>query len=163
MQRCRIEVGSIRPHERPRFVIELYCVERRQFLQWPEEWPPQDGFEVDALLGVVAEPHREGIRADDTELRHPMDWMAHALPEWFDLDGRLAGLQEIPVRLQFCSVDLGPSFNQPLLRLRKAAAQAVDRVHRKHRRLILIVRVEVRPVMLAARFDEHSNDNPEEP
>ena len=73
---------------------------------------PQDGFEVDALLRVVAEPHREGIRTDDTELRHPLNWMAHDLPEWFDLDGRLAGLQEIPVRLQFRSVNLGPGFNQ---------------------------------------------------
>jgi hypothetical protein len=27
---------------------------------------------------------------DDREPRHPMNWMGHALPEWFDLDGRLA-------------------------------------------------------------------------
>jgi hypothetical protein len=41
--------------------------------------------------------HLERVRSDDTEPRHPMDWMGHLLPERFDLDGRLAGLQEIPV------------------------------------------------------------------
>jgi hypothetical protein len=30
-----------------------------------------------------------------------MDGMGHGLPEWFNLDGRLARLQEIPIVLQF--------------------------------------------------------------
>jgi hypothetical protein len=35
-------------------------------------------------------------------------------------------------------------------------------VYREHRRLILIVRVEMRPVMLTTCFDEHPNDDSEE-
>ena len=90
--------------------------------------------------------------------RHPMYWMAHGLPEWFDLDGRLAGLQEIPVVLQFRAVNFGPRLNEPELRLGKAAAQALDCVHCEYGRLILVVSVEVRSAMLPARFNEHSNN-----
>jgi hypothetical protein len=39
------------------------------------------------------------------------------LPEWVDLDGRLAGLQALPIMLQLGSVDLGPRLDEPLLRL----------------------------------------------
>jgi hypothetical protein len=42
--------------------------------------------------------------------------MLHDLPEWFDLDGRLSGLQEIPVVLQFRPVNLYPRLDEPLLR-----------------------------------------------
>jgi hypothetical protein len=88
--------------------------------------------------------------------------MAHDLPEWFDLDGRFARLQEIPIVPQFCPVNLGPGLNEPELRLGKTAAQALDRVHCEHGRLILIVSVEVRPIMLTACFNEHPNDDSEE-
>ena len=47
------------------------------------------------------------------------------LHEGFDLDGRAAGFQEIPLRLQFRTVDLCPRLNEPLLRLRQTPAQAV--------------------------------------
>jgi hypothetical protein len=39
--------------------------------------------------------------------------MPHDLPEWFDLDGWLAGLQEIPVVLQFRPMDFGPCLDEP--------------------------------------------------
>ena len=57
-------------------------------------------------------------------------------------------MQQLPIRLQFSPVNLGPRLNEPKLRLGKTAPQALDRIHREHRRLILIVRVEVRSVML---------------
>ena len=104
----------------------------------PNSGPVQDGLEVDALLGAVAEHDRERIRADDAEPGHPMDGMGHDLPEWFDLDGRLTGLQELPVVLQFRPVDLRPRLDQPLLRLRQAPAQALDGVDREHGGLILV-------------------------
>lgn len=85
------------------------------------------------------------------------------LPEWFDLDGRLARLQEFPVVLQFRAVDLHPGLDEPLLRLWQAATQTLDRIDRINRGLVLVIRVEVRPVMLPASFDEHPNDDPEEP
>jgi hypothetical protein len=65
--------------------------------------------------------------------------MGHDLPKWLDLDGRLAGLQEIPIVLQFGAVDLRPSLDQPLLRLWQASAQTLNRVHSEDCRMVLIV------------------------
>ena len=64
--------------------------------------------------------------------------------------------------LQFCPVNFGPGINEPELRLGKAAAQTLVCVHSEYGRLILLVGVEVRLMMLTARFDEHPNDDPEE-
>lgn len=82
------------------------------------------------------------------------------LPEWFDLDGRLTGLQEVPVLLQFRPVNLGPGFHEPLLRLRQAAPKALERVYSEDCRVLLIVRVEMRPVVGFAGFDEHPDHDP---
>jgi len=73
--------------------------------------------------------------------------MGHGLPEWFDLDGGLARLQEIPIVLQFVAVNLRPRLDEPLLCLRQAAAQTLDRVQREDRGLLLVERVEMRPMM----------------
>jgi hypothetical protein len=72
-------------------------------------------------------------------------------------------LQEFPVVLEFSPVYLRPGFNQTLLRLWKSAAQALDCVDSKHGGLVLVVRMKVRAMMLAAGLDEHPNDNTEEP
>jgi hypothetical protein len=56
-----------------------------------------------------------------------MGWLID-LPQWFDLEGRLTGLQELPVLLELRAVDLGPSLDEPLLRLRQTAAEALDGV-----------------------------------
>jgi hypothetical protein len=50
--------------------------------------------------------------------------------------------------LQFCSVNLRPSLDEPLLRFRQAAAQALNIVQGKDSRMILVVRVEMWSVML---------------
>jgi hypothetical protein len=89
--------------------------------------------------------------------------MDHGLPEWFDLDRGLARLQELPIVLQFVSVNLRPGLNQPLLRLWQAASQAVDRVHGKDRGLILVVRVEMGAMMWDARLNKHPDDDSEKP
>lgn len=49
-----------------------------------------------------------------------------ALPEWLDLDGRLTGLQELPVVLEFRSVDLNPGLDETLLRFRQAPAETTE-------------------------------------
>jgi hypothetical protein len=88
--------------------------------------------------------------------------MGHGLPQWIDLDGRLTGLQELPVVLKFRSVDLRPRLDQSRLRLWQPATQAFDVVDGEHRRMFLVVRVKVGPMMLPAGFDEHPNDDAEE-
>src|SRR5439155_21046181 len=103
------------------------------------------------------------VRPDDLEPRDAMDGMGHGLPEWFDLDRRLPRLQEIPIVLQFLSVNLSPSLHEPLLCLGHFAAEAFDRVHGKDRRVVLVIRVKMRGMMGLALLSEHPNDDPEEP
>ncbi len=65
--------------------------------------------------------------------------------------------------LQFCPMDFGPGFDEPLLRLWQAAAQAFNRVHREDSREVLVVRMKMRSLVLSAGFDEHADHDPEEP
>jgi hypothetical protein len=76
-----------------------------------------------------------------------------SLPEWVNLDGRLSRLQQLPVLPQFVSVYLHPGFDQTSLRGWEPAAKDLNRVDREHRCVLLIVGVEVRAMMLAARLD----------
>ena len=85
------------------------------------------------------------------------------LPEWIDLDGRLAGLQELPIVLQLRAVNLRPSLHEALLRLRQAAVQALKRVDGEDSRVLLVERVKVCAVVLPTGFHEHPDDNSEEP
>ena len=71
------------------------------------------------------------------------------------------GLQQLPVLLQLRAVDLSPRLYESLLRLWQTTAQALDTVHGEHRRMFLVVRMEVRLVVLPTGFDEHPNDDPE--
>jgi hypothetical protein len=89
--------------------------------------------------------------------------MGHGLPEWFDLDGRLTGLQEIPVLSQFVAMNLGPSLDQPLLGLREFTPENLQSVQGEHASLILVVRVEVRAMVRPTNLDEHTDDDAEEP
>jgi hypothetical protein len=89
--------------------------------------------------------------------------MSHDSPEWFDLDGRLTGLQQVPIVLQLGTVNLGPCFYQPLLRLWQASAQTLDRIHREDGGVVLIERVKVSAMVLCADLDEHPDDDPKKP
>ena len=60
-------------------------------------------------------------------------------------------------------MDLSPGFDQPALGCRHVALQALDGVDREDGCMLLVERVKVRSVMLRARFNEHANNNPEEP
>ena len=72
-------------------------------------------------------------------------------------------MQEIPVLLQFRSVDFRSRLDESPLRDGQATSQTFDRVHSEDGRVVLVVRVEMRSMVLAAGFDEHSDDDPEEP
>lgn len=85
------------------------------------------------------------------------------LPERFNLDGRLPGLQQVPVLLQFLTVDLDPRLNETALRDGDLATKHLGGIDGEHRGVFLVVSVEMGPVMLAARFGEHPNDDSEEP
>jgi hypothetical protein len=72
-------------------------------------------------------------------------------------------LQEIPIALQFLSVNLGPGLHEPPLRRGKTAAEAFNRVQGKDRRIVLVIRVKMRAMVGLALLSEHPNDDPEEP
>ena len=76
--------------------------------------------------------------------------------------GGRPGLQEVPVRLQFRSMNLGPGFDHASLGDGQIAAQTLDRVDREHCSVLLIVGVKMGAVMRAAGFDEHANHDAEE-
>jgi hypothetical protein len=59
-------------------------------------------------------------------------------------------------------MDLRPSFHQPPLRPRQVAPQTLDRLDREHGFLVLIDRVEVRPMVWGADLHEHPDDDSEE-
>jgi hypothetical protein len=63
---------------------------------------------------------------------------------------------------QLRSVDFSPCLDQTLLWFRQATAQTLERIDREYCRVFLIIGVEVRTVVLTARFDEHSDDDTEE-
>src|SRR6185503_17580198 len=58
---------------------------------------------------------------------------------------------------------LCPSQNKALLAPRKGTSQTLDSANIVDSHMVLIVRVEVRHVMLSAGLNEHTNDNSEEP
>ncbi len=58
---------------------------------------------------------------------------------------------------------LRPCLNEPALRNRKTATEALKRINREDSRLILIVSVKMRTVVLATGLDEHPDDDSEEP
>lgn len=60
-----------------------------------------------------------------------MGWFID-LPEWFDLDGRMARLQELPIMLQLGAMDPSPGLYESLLRFGQTASQTFDRVDREH-------------------------------
>jgi hypothetical protein len=72
-------------------------------------------------------------------------------------------LQEIPIPTQLLAVNLSPSFDEALLRPRKAAAKTFESIQIERSALVLVVRVHVRPLMLSAGFDKHSNHNAKKP
>jgi hypothetical protein len=75
-----------------------------------------------------------------------------------DLDRRLTRLQERPVVLKF-----GPMDDEAFLRFRQPAAEAFYCVDGENGRVLLVVRVEMRPMVGLAGFDVHPDYDSVEP
>lgn len=71
-------------------------------------------------------------------------------------------MQQRPVVVQFGPMDLHPGCDEAFLRLRQAAAKALDGVDGEDGRVLLVVRMEMRPMVRFAGFDVHPDNDPEE-
>ena len=67
MQRRRVEVCSVRPHERTSLRIEHDLIENGWIPERPEWRAMENRQKVDSLLGAVDERHHERERAHDVE------------------------------------------------------------------------------------------------
>jgi len=65
----------------------------------------------------------------------------------------------LPIRYQLVLVQLSPSLYKTLLAARKRASNQLDRRQSVNGDIFSIIRMEVRPVMLAACFHKHSDDD----
>jgi hypothetical protein len=59
-------------------------------------------------------------------------------------------------------MDFSPRFHEPALLLMKIAANELEGVDREDPDLVLVVRVEVRPMVGRCRLGEHTDDDPKE-
>lgn len=66
-----------------------------------------------------------------------------ASPERLNFERRTARLREFPIGQQFGAMDLGPSLDKATVSQGQRAAQEFQGVDREHRRVFLVVRVEV--------------------
>src|SRR5947209_18974877 len=73
MQRGRIEIGTVGPHERMHLGIEGDLPKEHWIAERSEEFSRQDGFEVDRLCSAVIELDAKHVAADDLEATNAVD------------------------------------------------------------------------------------------
>jgi hypothetical protein len=122
MQRRRIKVCAVWPGECADLGIQRDLIEDREILKRPKQSSLKDWSQINVLRGPVSERDVQHVRPDDPELRDPVNWMAHELPKWFDLDWWLPRLQELPIMGEFVTMNFGPSLDHPPLWHRQLAA-----------------------------------------
>jgi hypothetical protein len=57
MKRCRVEIGTVRPHKSACLEIERHLIECRRILEGAEERSAKNRLEINALFGAVVERH----------------------------------------------------------------------------------------------------------
>jgi hypothetical protein len=134
-------------------------------LEWAEDFTFEHREEVNGsrLAGVEVDLQRE--RTHDLEAGDSVDSVAHRADpstKRLDPEGLLTCLKTSPVLEQLLPMNLGPRFNQALLPAGESTTERLDRVDGHDNGFSLVVRVEMRAVMLRRRFHEHTNDDPEE-
>jgi hypothetical protein len=80
----------------------------------------------------------------------------------FNLEGRLNGLQELPIAQEFIVMNFSPRFDESLLGSVEIASDTLDRVKSERGSCVLISGMEMRPVARYADFHQHSNHDSEE-
>jgi hypothetical protein len=76
-----------------------------------------------------------------------------------DSQRRLAGLQPFPIFEQLIAVQFRPRFDEPTLTARQRACNQFDSINRDDAHVLLVIRVEMRPMMRRTRLRKHPNDD----
>ena len=109
-----IEVGSVRPYERVRIVLERNSIEQRQVSKRPVELTFQDRREIDLARNAVGEARQQGKGSDHAKRDDAMDWMklrhGPILSQRVDLERGQTLLKPRPVLAQFVRVYFYPGF-----------------------------------------------------
>jgi hypothetical protein len=74
VQGGRIEVRSIRPHQRADFRIDPDLLEQPLVTQWAVQLASQNRPEVDGLLGGVVKANAERVRRNDFKRANAVKW-----------------------------------------------------------------------------------------
>ena len=144
MERRRVKIRPIRPHERTNFGIDPDLNKDPKVAQRPEEFSSQDRFEIDRLFQVVIELYAQSVRRYDLNGSDAADAVNHGSSSFqrFDRRGRLPRLQLLPVRQQLSLMQFRPGFDKASLSPGERPGDQVDRFETEHRHVVLVVRVE---------------------
>ncbi len=165
MQGGRIKIRAVWPDYGANFWINPNLIKKNRIAQWPIKTPVQQRLEVDRLRHTVFKSQFERMRRDDRDALHKMDGMLlhdvtlHNLTEWRNRQWRFAGLQTLPVRLQFGFVQFRPGFDQPSLSSWKRTGNQFDGTDLINRDRVTVVSMEVRKMMRVAGFKKHPDDD----
>ena len=165
VQRGRIKIRAVWPDDGANFGINPNLVKKNRIAERPIQPPVQQRLEVDRLFHTVFKSQFQRMRRDDRDAFHKMDGMLlhdvtlHNLTEWCNRQRRFAGLQTLPVRLQFGFMQFRPGFNQPGLSSWKRTGNQFDGTDLINRDRIAGVSMEVRKMMRPSGFKKHPDDD----
>ena len=77
MQRGRIEVRSVRPHQHSDFGIDPNLVKQVQVTPWAVQLPNQNRLKIDDPLGPVVKANAKCVRREDFETADSISRMSH--------------------------------------------------------------------------------------
>src|SRR2546422_4316736 len=100
----RVEIGTVRPHERVSFAVDGNRVEPVEVPQRAIEFALQYRLKVDRPAQAISKPHSETVWADDLDGRDFVDRMLHLhclLSKRFDFTRQPASLYPTPGSEQF--------------------------------------------------------------
>jgi len=164
VQRGRIKVRSVRPHESFNLRVNPHLVEYFEVAQWTVHLAGQDRPKIDSLFCIVIKKNTKCVRTHNLERANSINRMIHKyLFQRFDGHWALPLLQAFPVRSQINLMQLGPCLHQAFLPPRQGTGDQVYRINAEDADLALAVSVEVGRVMRRTRFRKHANNNSEKP
>lgn len=77
MQRRRVQISVVWPHQRVSFGIDLHTIEKPKIPQRPEHLTRKNRAKVDHLLRAIVKPNAERVIGYDLEVRYSVNRVSH--------------------------------------------------------------------------------------